>query len=421
MKSRLSRPLLAAVISGAFLAGGGAFAGPAFADPVPPGAPGSPEPTSAPTSTTPSPTLPTEPPATTSPTDTPPTTPTKPPASSPTSSPTSSGPTTTTSPVPPTTPPVTTPPPAADKTAPTGNFTLNRWSIWTGQTVTVSLGTINDNVSGPAEIKRVLTWGDGTSQTLHHTAKNITHTYKSSGKKPITLTLTDAAGNKRVVKSVGPKVSVPALKYKLNKSSVWHGEKFVWEITQVPAGAKKITVNWGDGRSSVLPIKKQKVTRYYFTTPTKEFVTPGAKTLRAVVYNKYGAAATLTVGKVTLKKDSWRPVLKLTKPSKPGKASSWKAIKGTASDKGAGIKQMWAAAIVVKSNNSIVCYNGKKWVSIDAANAVACDRPVKVSKGKFSFSVPLKSTPKGYLVIGLAAGDWAGNPDNFVPYEQRIS
>ncbi|MDY7090323.1 MAG: hypothetical protein SYR96_35180, partial [Actinomycetota bacterium] len=342
------------------------------------------------------------------------------PTTPPTTEPATTPPTTEPATTPPTTAPPTTPPPAADKTAPTGAFKVNRWSIWTGQTVTITVFGVGDNVSVGPEIKRVVTWGDGSTQTLHHTAKNVTHTYKSSGKKPITLTLTDLAGNKKVTKSSGPTVSVPALKYKLNKKSVWAGEKFVWEITSVPTGTKKISVNWGDGRASVLKIKKQKVTRYYFTNPSNgTFVPPGTKTLKAYIYNGYGMATPLTVGKVTLKKDSWRPVLKLSVPSKANKASSWKAIKGTASDKGSGIKEMYVAALVIKNNSTIVCYNGKKWVTVTNANILSCSRPVKVTKGKFSLG--LKSTPKGYLGVILSAMDWSGNLDNHTPYERTIS
>ncbi|GAB2610141.1 hypothetical protein Aab01nite_24310 [Paractinoplanes abujensis] len=317
-------------------------------------------------------------------------------------------------------PPVTTPPPAADKTAPTGNFTLNRWSIWTGQSVTITVIGVGDNVSAGPEITRVVTWGDGTTQTLHHTAKNVSHTYKSVGKKPITLTLTDAAGNKKVAKSAGPNVTSPALKYKLNKSSVWAGEKFVWEITSVPAGTKKITVAWGDGRASVLPIKKQKVTRYYFTTPGDDFVAPGAKQLKAVVANGYGTATAINVGKVTLKKDSWRPSVKLTKPSKPNKAASWKAIKGTVTDKGSGVKEMIVIAMVGKSNGSVVCYTAKKkWVTVTDSSILSCLVPVKPSKGKYSLA--LKSTPKGQFITDVIAMDWSGLTSPSVEYQRTLS
>ena len=421
MNSRLSRPLLAAVVSGAFLAGGGLFAGPAFAEPPPPlpdvteststPTPPAPtaEPTTTPTTTGPTPTTPTSPPPTIT---APPTT-----ASTPPTTPTSVPPTTTT----PTSVPPTTTPPAADTVAPTGAFVPNRWAIWTGQTITVTLSGIADNVSTPEQITRVITWGDGTSQTLHPTAKNVTHQYKPSGKKPITLTLTDAAGNKRVVKSGGPTVTAPALKYKLNKSSVWHGQKFVWELTQVPAGAKKITVVWGDGRATVLSPKKQKVTRHYYVTPTGVSVPPGAKLLKATVYNKYGAATPLSVGRITLKKDSWAPVVRLTKPSKPNKASSWKAIKGTATDKGSGIKEMLAYAIVGKNDGSVVCYSTKKkWITVTAdTNIARCLIPTKPTKGKYS--VALKGTPKGLLLIDVVAGDWALHASNSVDYQKVIS
>ncbi|MBM2622236.1 PKD domain-containing protein [Actinoplanes sp. LDG1-06] len=409
MNTRLSRPLLAAVISGALASG--LFVAPALAEPPPlPDATESPAPPTTPPATPPS-----------TPDTTPPTTPPVTPPSTPdTTPPVTTPPVTPPVTTPPVTPPVTTPPPATDKTPPSGAFSLNRWSIFTGQTVTITVVGVADNVSRPEKITRVVTWGDGQTQTLHWTAKNVSHTYKSSGKKPITLTVTDEAGNKKVAKSVGPTVANPVLKYKLNKSSVWHGEKFVWEMTQVPAGATKVTVAWGDTRATAMSPKKQKITRYYYSLPANgKSVPAGAKTLKATVYNKYGAATAITVGKVTLKKDSWRPVLKLTVPSKASKASSWKAIKGTATDKGSGIKEMYAGIIVLKNNGHFVCWTGKSWANADTTTPASCDRRVTISKGKFS--LPLKNTPKGIIGIGFGAADWAQNLDNFQPYARPIS
>ncbi|WP_250003255.1 PKD domain-containing protein [Actinoplanes sp. M2I2] len=428
MNSRLSRPLLAAVVSGAFLVGGGVFAAPALADPLPastelPTKPTPEEPTSPTTSPTSTEGVPTPPPPptddeeteepTTAPTTTAPTTPTSeptdettpPPATTPPASPT-------------TTPPTSTPP--ADTVAPSGSLSLNRSTIYPGQSVTLTLSGIKDNVSTPAQIKRVINWGDGYSAAVSSSATSVAHTYKSSGKKPITLTLTDTAGNKKVVKSAGPTVTSATVKYKLSKTSVLHGQRFVWEITGVPAGATKIAVGWGEGRSSILQPKKQKVTRYYYFNPNNQVVTPGVKTLKATVFNKYGGATPQVVGKVTLKKDGSRPVVKIIQPSRSNKASSWKAIKGTATDKGSGIKETLAFAILGKSNGTVLCYSSskKKWITAPT-NAAACLIPVKVSKGKFS--VPLKSTPKGYLIVEVIAQDWAGLTNPRAMVEKNLS
>jgi hypothetical protein len=426
LKSRLSRPLLAAVVSGAFLLGGGIFAAPALAEPPPPGAP---ESTITPT-TEPATTEPTTPAPTDLPTTTPPVTETTtaPPATTEPPVETTEPPTTT---PPVTTPPptTTTPPPPVDKTAPLGTFTPNRWSIFPGQSVTLTLTGIKDNVSTAAQIKRVVTWGDGSSSTVSTTAKTVAHTYKSSGKKPITLTLTDAAGNKKVVKSVGPTVVPSSVKYKLSRTTVFHGQKFVWELLSVPAGATKITIAWGDGRATVLTKpKKQKITRHYYSTPDNKYIVdPGVKTIKVTAYNKYGAATPQVAGKVSLKNDTSRPVVKVTAPSKPSKASSWKSVKGTATDTGSGIKEMAMVTLVLKSNNNAVCYapSKKKWLNANNDTPDSCVVLVKPSKGKFS--TPLKSTPKGQLGIIAIAGDWAGNlnsiPESTFPFvhTRRIS
>jgi hypothetical protein len=427
LKSRLSRPLLAVVVSGAFLAGGGLFAAPALAAPPPPTttAPTS-EPTTEPTPTSePTTEPPTTEPTTTAPTTEPPTTTTEPTTPAPTT-PAPEDPSDPGTTPPSTTPPTTTTPPPADKTAPQGTFAPNRWSIFPGQSVTLTLSGIKDNVSPPTQIKRVVTWGDGSSSTVSPASTTIAHVYKSSGKKPITLTLTDAAGNKKVVKSSGPTVVPQSVKWKLSRTSVFHGQKFVWELLSVPAGATKITVAWGDGRATVISKpKKQKITRYYYSDPAGYIVPKGTKTLKATVYNKYGAATPQVVGKVTLKPDTARPSVTITPPAKANKASSWKAVKGTVRDTGSGVKELIVIAFVGKDNGSVACYapSKKNWITVTpSSNLSVCFNAAKPVSGKYSVAFK-KTPPKGQLSIGVIAMDWAGNlnADSNGNYDRRIS
>lgn len=53
-----------------------------------------------------------------------------------------------------------------DTTAPNGSFTMSRSAFWVGQRTTLTLSGVADDVSGGAAIRRVVTWGDGTTSTL---------------------------------------------------------------------------------------------------------------------------------------------------------------------------------------------------------------------------------------------------------------
>jgi 5'-nucleotidase len=75
----------------------------------------------------------------------------------------------------------------ADSTAPTGTFTVAPTAVWAGQTVTVTV-TATDDVTPAADIKKVVNWGDGTTDS------SATHVYPAAGTFTPTVTLTDQAG-----------------------------------------------------------------------------------------------------------------------------------------------------------------------------------------------------------------------------------
>jgi hypothetical protein len=413
MNPRLSRPLLAVAVSGALVAGGGLAPAPAFAGPdttpAASGAPGrvasaagdpaadptaTPDPTGEPTAT-PAPATTTEPTATPAPTAT------------------------TQAPVAPAPDPQAET--AADTVAPVGSFELNAKALWIGQAVSLTQGAVSDDTSTPDEISRVVTWGDGTSSTLAAGTAKYPHTYAKNGTFTVTVTFQDAAGNSSVTSSAVT-VTTPG-KVKLSKTSLWNGERFSVTFSSVPAGTTKIALNWGDGYISDHAGKNQSVRGLYYTRKNGGLVT-GDVTLYATYTNKLGASSAIRIGKVTVKKDKAKPVVKIKKPSSPNRLKSWKTVKGTVSDKGATSPYVYVWATRVTGSKAY-CYTAKKtWKRYydSAGYDKYCSYSpveVRISGGKWSMKLP--GLKKGTLYIDARAWDWANNASKWAHAKAKIT
>ena len=310
---------------------------------------------------------------------------------------------------------------------------LSSTSLWTGQKLTLTQTALSDGASGTAGITRVVKWGDGSAATtIAAGATKVSKAYAKKGKFTVSVTLTVAAGNTAKAKIVKPTLTVaaPAVAFKLSKKSVYHHGLFKVSITKVPGGTTKIVLDRRDGTLTTLKAKTQSVSvRYYHRTSTATLVAPGKITLKAILSNKNGAAAPVTVGTVTLKKDYWQPKVAFTKPakSKATKASSWSTVRGTASDKGAGIQNslVGLAAYRVNSSGDAWCYTTKNtWLKVDFDNEnqdlSRCELTSKVSKGKWSHKI--KGLKKGFILV-LAAGtiDWADKESSIPTVQQALT
>lgn len=299
---------------------------------------------------------------------------------------------------------VVAPPP--DTTAPTGSFTLNTASLWAGQHTTLTQVGIADNgVSDPASVTRVVSWGDGTSQTLKAGEGPVAKTYAKTGTYTVTLTLTDGAGNKSAP-SAKVTVTNPG-HFKLSKTAVWHHETLKVAISSVPSGTSKIALSWGDGYTSTLKGVNQTASHSYHRKSNGKALPAGSLTLTAVYTNKYGASSPLTVGKVTIRKDSWRPSVSITKPSHPERVKSWSVVRGKAADKGSGVQKV-TVTVIRTSGGSTYCYTTKhKWLKLTAhTNRAPCALVVSAST-KGTWSVAVKGLKKGTLTVTAVASDWS--------------
>ncbi|GAA3335917.1 hypothetical protein GCM10020358_06080 [Amorphoplanes nipponensis] len=415
MNPRLKRPLLAVVVSGALLAGGGLAATPASADPgvthtLPPEAvslldeptpdptpTGDPEPTATPV---PEPTDTTVP----EPTDT-----------------TVPEPTQTTDPVPTaTTDPVPDPvPDPADTTAPAGTFSLNAAALWIGQSVSLTQGAVTDDTSSPEQVTRVAAWGDGTSTTLAPGTATYAHRYTANGKFTVTVTYLDAAGNSST-KTSAVTVTTPGA-FAFSKTTVWWHEPITVTFSKVPNGTTKIVFDQGDGWVSELTGKNQS-TRIYYLARKNGGGIKGTITPRATFHNKYGASSAIVMGKITVKPDTWRPTTTIKKPKNSNRIKSWKYATGTAKDKGAGVYRVAVYASRL-TGNKFYCYSANntwKRVTTDAqADKYCVPHYVKTKKG--AWSLRLKGVAKGTLWVDAATQDIAGNWGKYTTVKVKIT
>ncbi|MBG0561562.1 hypothetical protein [Actinoplanes aureus] len=404
MNPRLSRPLLAALVSGALVAGGAIYTSPASAG-TPLKAPVATEsdtpvpPSDAPPSVAP-PSV--APPSVAPPSDAPPS------VAPPSVAPPSVAPP---SVAPPSVVPSSGNPSTPDTIKPTGSFKLNLASIWIGQSVAFSQTTVTDN-AGAANVARTINWGDGTTTVLAAGVNVATKTYTRAGKFTVTELLVDKANNSTTL--TGPVVSVVVPgKFSLSKSTVYQGVPFNVNVSKLPVGTTSFRVDWGDGTYSGHKAKNGAVTGFilYFEGNPANSKISGKRVVRVRLFNKNGGSSYINAGTINVLRDPYLPLLKITKPSKPSKVSSWRTVRGTASDKHSGLFEVGATAIRVVNGKTYCMTSKTKWKRYTTDNSFNKNCKyfkVKVTKGKWSLKLPSGLT-KGHIVVSAYAVDFADN------------
>ncbi|HWS31117.1 MAG TPA: PKD domain-containing protein [Actinoplanes sp.] len=407
MKSRLIRPALAALVAGAVVAGGAVYGSPALAE----------EPTPAASDSAPASAEPTE-----SASESPSAEPSESVSESPSAEPSESASESTPPSVEPSVSSATpSQSPAKDTRGPDkANFRLNYTSVWLGQKVTFSQTSadLHDPTDEPSALKRIVAWGDGTTTTLSASTTSATKTYSRKGSFKVTVTVTDPAGNRLVTAAKTVGVTVATGTVTVSKKTAYHGQRFTVTVKKVPAGATHFLLDWSDGWPSWHKAKNGTALtgsilyqyrwdaneEEYFLVGRKKFV--GKRPVKISWYNAKGYSVNQTVGTVNLLKDPWKPTLTITKPSPANKASAWRTIKGTATDKGAGVRFVAFTMLRETPNGALYCLNGKKqWKRYYSGSDQVrlCLRSevalwTKVVKGKWTVKVPAGVT-KGQGVL----------------------
>jgi 5'-nucleotidase len=305
-----------------------------------------------------------------------------------------------------------------DGTAPTGTFTLDTTALWPGQSVTLTQTALADDVSPAAAIKRVVTWGDGSApQTLAADATTAGHVYRIAGNYQVSVALTDEAGNTAAAGFTGPATVVVTAqpgRYALDRTSVWATQSVTISLSGLATTADRVSVAWGDGVVSTLSSNVDSVGHIYPTA--------GTFTVKVTPYNAAGAGTAVTLGTVKVTKDTTVPVVTLTVPKSPEKASSWSRITGTATDKGVGVARV-RVKLIEQRDGKWFYYTGSTWVPTTSKSAASAKTAVitVIPAANGTWSQAVSGVRKGTLTVTYWGSDKVGNTVTAKSHTQKIT
>lgn len=317
--------------------------------------------------------------------------------------------------------------------APTGTYALSSTSIWAGQTVTLTQSTLEDDDVEPAEISRVIDWGDDTpTQTAEAGSTSWTHTYAAAGSFTVSVTLNDGT-----VEGAGTLESATVVVATATGTLGWqknpiytntyigtdklphdYSVEGVFAPTGLPTDTAEAWVSWPDNEFTLL--------RKGAASPTvPHYFTKGTFAPKVELKNKSGQAVERTTVPLDVVYDKTAPKVAVKFPASPNKASSWTTIRGTASDAHAGVD--YVSTIVLKWNNAkgmyIYNFQTKSWLRYTGQNlsqlpAEVEDRSSVAANGTWA-TRPVAGLAKGWhLEIWPVALDKVANwssPDYYVP------
>jgi 5'-nucleotidase len=323
-------------------------------------------------------------------------------------------------------------PASADGVAPTGSYELNTTSIWAAQSVQLTQTALTDDVDPAGSIVRVVTWGDGSSETVPADTTKLRHKYAKVGTFTVSVALTDTEGNTAPGTFAGAaavKVAATPGRYKLDKKSAWtvrvfnkagtrwteSSAKLTLSLAGVPANVSRVRITWGDGAQQLVARSTSKVSRIFYSGGSPYRVSVSME-------NADGNSAAKAVGTFVVTLDTFAPTVKLTVPKSPTKASSWKTVRGTSSDKGAGVAKV-VVSIWELRGTKLYYYNWskKKWVRIgfDQNMPAAGEKALKPNS-KGAWSTPVKGLAKGTMQVSIYSEDKSGYWSGWKDREQEI-
>ena len=300
----------------------------------------------------------------------------------------------------------------ADTTAPTGTFSPAGSAAWVGQTVTLNQVALADNVSPADKIKRVVTWGDGSS------SETLTHTYARAGSYTVSVQLTDEAGNTAAATIQGSAVvkvtAQPTGQYLLAPKSIWAGQFTVLAVSKVD-GASKLVVTWGDGATTTMSANGTLVAHTY--------TQGGTFAVTVTPYNAVGAGKPAAAGSVKVTADTSAPVVSFSPPINPASASSWRSLSGLSADQGVGVATVRATLIQQRSGQWHY-FDGSKWVKATSRSDAAAKAKVLTDTPSLLlgyWNIGIKGVEKGTLKVSYSAVDRAGNASDPKVYTVNVT
>ncbi|GAA2872839.1 hypothetical protein Acy02nite_42900 [Actinoplanes cyaneus] len=302
-------------------------------------------------------------------------------------------------------------PPVPDVAPPKGTFALSATSVLMKQGVTFiqNDADYSDDKDADSALTRYITFGDGTSVTLNPGQTTFVKKYTKAGSFKVVEKITDTSGKSFTTPAKTVTVTSPG-KATLNTHTVYQGQRFTITFSGVPSGTSKIRVLWGDGYENPIAGKNQTIGGYYYLDSKGKKVL-GKRSIYVNYTTKNGTTDWFPVGAVNVLVDKYRPVLTVTKPSASNRVKSWTTVRGTASDKGAGLQPYAYVFVTRVTGGKVYCFTkNKKWVRVysDKQYDTKCTPVVtSIVKGKWAFKLTGLGT--GDLFVDAYAFDRIGH------------
>ena len=294
-----------------------------------------------------------------------------------------------------------------DLAPPVGAFTVTT----SGMDATITQTALSDDSTPAAQVKRSVSWGDGSAAQVWQTGATITHNYAAFGRYVPTVTLTDNAGNAvalTVKAAVFGDTTAPAANFASGPSSAiarWTTVNLNVESLSdnyTPADLIERTVSWGDGTTEAWK-SGATITHVYSIAGT---FTPTVVTLDEAGNSSKTAADPIAVGV-----DATGPVVTIAKPKAASKVSSWRTVKGTAKDAGVGTSSV-ALVAIEKRSTAWFAYDAttKKWVKA-GTKGKAWKKAVAVAGvlDRTDWKARITGLRKGKLLLRASASDNLAN------------
>lgn len=305
-----------------------------------------------------------------------------------------------------------------DLQAPVGVFRSIRPD--TGLEGTIIQDSLNDDATPVADIKREVTWGDGSAAQVWQTGDTIAHIYPGIGRYVPTVTLTDTSGNtvtltlKAIVLgdttaptgtfAAGPAKAIAAWsKVSLAQTALADDFSLVDFIERVVA--------WGDGTTSAWATG---------TSLTHVYAAAGTYEPSVTLVDEAGNSAKYAAGTVVVARDTTAPTVKITN-RKSASLAKWRAVRGTAADTGTGVATVTISAIE-KTAKGWRAYVGGRWVKASTkAQAWKRAKTISVRPVAGAWKVRLAKLKKGKLLVRVRGVDNVGNRTAVIGRAQRLT
>lgn len=270
--------------------------------------------------------------------------------------------------------------------------------------------------------KEAWDFGDGSTST----SSNPTHTYDKPGAYTVTLTVSNSAGSDTataVVTAQDPDDKPPSGSFTVAPGTGWAKYTAV-TLTQTalsdnvtPADAVRRVVDWKDGSTPA--------TWSAGTTTAHVYGASGSYSPTVTLTDLAGNSAVVATASVTVTADTAAPVAGVQRPTHRSSATSWRVLKGRATD-GTGSGLSFVRVRVIEKRGKVwYAYRARthSWVKAGSRTAALrksnAGRAVLVGTNQWSYR--LAGVRRGDLVLRLVARDRVGNTSRVHSYSQWLT